>query len=439
VSIDIVGGFESTYLPVHDRDVFETTGHSVRWVQDLERLRATGVRRLRYPVRWHRVESSPGVYDWRTTDATLGYLHERGMTPIVDLVHHTSYPGWLVGGFGDARFGDAYLRFCEAFAARYPWTGEYTLFNEPFSTLFLAGHEAIWPPYGRGLADLVALYRNVLPAIAEAGRMYRDLLPTARHVYVDTCERHSGQPGQPDRYATLANDRRWFVLDALLGRHRDPQRPFVMQVLDAGGEDLLDLEPMSIDVLGLDYYAHCQWHFTDEGGVIPTPQPPPLAALIVEYAERYGVPCMISETNIRGYASDRASWLRYTLEQCEVAVEAGVAVDGYCWFPVIDSADWDSLLYRCEGNIDPVGVWWIDADGERRKSSMSESYELAVAGAAAAELPAYRFRRPVSDWLAGYLPQMAHWDWQPPPESERCSQTASDDDRIEFRIADVGR
>lgn len=57
--------------------------------------------RLRYPVRWHRVEERPGEYDWRDTDQVLGHLHDEGFRPIVDLVHHTSYPRWLEGGFAD--------------------------------------------------------------------------------------------------------------------------------------------------------------------------------------------------------------------------------------------------------------------------------------------------------------------------------------------------
>jgi beta-galactosidase GanA len=71
-------------------------------------LQAAGVSRLRYPIRWHRVESREGQYDWRTTDETLGYLRDRGLRPIVDLVHHTSYPRWLEDGFADKRFGPAY-------------------------------------------------------------------------------------------------------------------------------------------------------------------------------------------------------------------------------------------------------------------------------------------------------------------------------------------
>src|SRR4051812_42928649 len=93
--IPFIGAFESTYQPVHDRDVLETTGHDRRWRSDLRLMRACHVDTLRYPVRWHRIEPEPGVYDWRHTDEVLGTMHVEGMSPIVDLLHHTSYPLWI--------------------------------------------------------------------------------------------------------------------------------------------------------------------------------------------------------------------------------------------------------------------------------------------------------------------------------------------------------
>lgn len=207
--IPFLGAFESTYLPRHDTDVLETTGHDRRWRSDLALLRACGVTRLRYPVRWHRIECEGGVYDWRGTDEVLGHLADTGMAPVVDLLHHTSYPRWLRLGFADPAFPVAYLRFCEAFARRYPHVEAYTLFNEPFATLLLAGHEGIWPPYRRGLRNLVALFTNVLPALVEASRMYRALLPGARHVYVDTCEAHTAAEPAGEATAALNDDRRF--------------------------------------------------------------------------------------------------------------------------------------------------------------------------------------------------------------------------------------
>lgn len=419
-SIPFIGGFESTYQPRFDVDVAETTGHVRRWRADLDLLRSCGVGRVRYPVRWHRIEAVAGRYDWAATDEVLGYMRDNGLRPIVDLLHHTSYPRWLRRGLADRRFAAAYLAYVEAFALRYPWVEEYTLFNEPFTTFLLCGQEGVWPPHLRGLEGFVTLARNVLPAVADASRRLRELLPEARHVYVDTCEGHAAAAPDAGPHAAFANDRRFFLLDLLVGREAARDRPFVAAVVAVGGADLLDLEPGRVDVLGLDYYAHTQWLWLDAAGrgTTPTPRPDPLSTLILTYWNRYQLPCALTETNIRGYASDRASWLKYTLEQCEVASARGVPMEGYCWFPSVDSCDWDSMLTRSSGHIDPVGVFWLDADLDRRASSMSEAYTLAATGTPAADLPAYRFQPPVSEWLRGWLPQMSHWAWQDPPPAE---------------------
>ena len=435
----MIGAFESTYLPAHDTDVTQTTGHDRRWREDIALLQHAGVRQLRYPVLWHRVESEPGRYDWRHTDEVLGHLHDAGLHVIADLVHHTSYPRWLDRGFDDPRYGEAFLRFTTAVAERYPWLPAYTLVNEPFSTMFLAGHAGLWPPYLSGDEGFVRLLRNVLPPLAEASRNYRSLLPDARHVWTDTCESHGPASPAAAPYVARAQQRRFVVLDLMLGRAGAPgQRLYVDRLCEVGGADLLDMEPGHVDVLGLDYYAHCQWSFgpDDVGSTTPRADPVPLADQIVEYWERYRLPIALSETNVRGYASDRATWLKYTLEQCEIAVSRGVPVEGYCWFPVIDSADWNSLLHRCEGAIDPVGAYWLDDALERRESSMSRSWTAAAAGTPAAELPAYRLREPVATWLRGYLDHVPHWQWQDPPEGELCSNDTPPDARMELRVVE---
>ncbi|MDQ4149633.1 MAG: family 1 glycosylhydrolase [Actinomycetota bacterium] len=404
-------------MPHHDVDIVETSEHDIRFRDDLALMKQCGVTRLRYPIRWHRVEAEPGMFDWRHTDEVLGYLVDEGFSPIVDLLHHTSYPNWL-SGFDDPRFASAYLRFCEAFALRHPEVKEYTLVNEPFTTLFLCGHEGIWPPYGKGMKSFVALARNLLPPLSEASRMYRDLLPEARHLYVEPCEGHSASVVEAEAFAVMANDRKNFVIDLLLGRELGPDRPFVAEVMAAGGEDLLSIPPGNIDTLGLDYYAHMEWSHGELCGTCPSPHPLGLAALILEYWDRYRMPLVLGETNIRGYASDRASWLKYTLEQCELAQAAGADLTAYCWFPFVDSLDWDSLLANADRHIDPVGVYWLDESLERHESVMSHAYCKAAAGARSSELVGYNFRPPLDEWLKGLLPQMSHWEWQEPPDPD---------------------
>lgn len=443
-AIELIGAFESTYLPAHDRDIIETSGHDTRWRQDLELMRRLGVTRLRYPVRWQRVEEQRGRYDWAHTDAVMEHLRETGMRPIVDLVHHTSYPRWLRDGFADPRFGPAYLRYAEAVAERYPWIEEYTLFNEPFATLFLSGHEAIWPPYHHGLGGFVGLLRNVLPPVAEASRRLRELLPGARHVWVDSCEGHAALDAAAEPFAALCDDRRFFAIDAFLGRATDRSRPFVRAVAEAGGDDLLALEPGHVDIVGLDYYAHHEWCYrgrthalpdavarglrhphgpghpqeTAVEGIVPSRRPRGLAALAEEYHEHLQLPLIVGETNLRGATSDRATWLKHTLQQTEQARATGVPVDGYCWFGFLDSLDWVSLLERCDGEIDPVGVIRLDAHLRRHESSMSEAWRLAASGVPAADLPAYRLTPETRDWVRHLLPLMDGFAWRDPPAAE---------------------
>jgi beta-glucosidase/6-phospho-beta-glucosidase/beta-galactosidase/glycosyltransferase involved in cell wall biosynthesis len=420
-----VGGFESTYHPASGVDALEVTGHVARYEEDLDQLLDAGVRHLRYPLRWHRIEAEPGVYDWDETDRVLGTLRERGAVPIVDLVHHTSYPDWLTDGFRDERFGPAFVRYATAVADRYPWLGAYTLFNEPFATLFLAGHEALWPPYDRGLPGLRRLLRSVLPALSEAAAYWRAALPHAHHVWVDTAEHHTAT-GPGVEYAALANDRRHVVLDLALGRDLDLGRPFLRELAADGGDDLLALTPLQVDVLGLDYYCHSEWFYDEHGSHAPSPHPVGMAAVVEQYANRYGLPVMLTETNVRGLPSDRTSWMRYTLEQYELALSRGVPLHGYCWFPQVDSADWDSLLARAAGRIDPVGVLSLDADGTRRRTEFTDAWERAAAGAAVTDLAAVRFQPPCDAQLTGLLPTLEHWPWRDPEPAQTVPALRAD-------------
>ena len=92
--LEVWGGIECTVNRVGDRyyDQVELTGHADR-PDDLARVAALGIRRLRYPVLWERVApESPDRLDWRWTDAPLRELRALGMSPIAGLVHHGSGP-----------------------------------------------------------------------------------------------------------------------------------------------------------------------------------------------------------------------------------------------------------------------------------------------------------------------------------------------------------
>jgi glycosyltransferase involved in cell wall biosynthesis/beta-glucosidase/6-phospho-beta-glucosidase/beta-galactosidase len=429
--IPFLTGFESTYLPLHGVDVTQTTGHETMWRRDVNHALQAGARTLRYPLRWHEIEREPGRYDWTVADDVLGHLQAGGASVILDLLHHTDYPDHLADGFRDRRFASAFVAYAEQAARRYPWAQGYTVINEPLATLFLAGHEALWPPYDRGIAGFVGLLRNVLPALATASACWREMVPDAQHVWIDTCEHHRGAPGAGQRHAALANDRRHIILDLALGVHLEENRPFLGELLSGGGEDLLQLQPVQVDVLGLDYYCHSEWFYDHHGAVAPSPVPLGFAALAGHYHRRYGLPLMLSETNIRGLPSDRVTWLRYMLEQYETAVAGGVPLQGFCWFPHVDSCDWDSLLARPGGRADPVGVVGLD----RATTCFTDAWTAAANGAGSVDLPAYELQSPCRERLAGYLPQMASWPWRPPPAESTVPALTVDPCRKETTVA----
>lgn len=423
-SYPFLTGFESTYIPDAGVDSLALTRHTEFFRDDLVLVRNSGVRALRYPAPWHSIEAQRDVYEWGWMDAAMGTLHELGLDPIVDLVHHTSFPPWLEGGFVNPELPQAECSFAGHFAERYPWVRQYTVFNEPWLTAFMCGHQGVWPPHGTSPATFVPMLLNVGRAICEVSELLVSLVPHLQLIHVETCEHHKALDPELEDFVALLNERRFLMHDLVLGR-LDTGHPMFPYLAEYGyrPEDVhwFQEHAARIDVLGLDYYSHSEYQFHSQGAVVPSKDPRGLACVARDYVERYGLPVMLSETNIRGYSTDRLSWLKYTVEQCDQLVADGVDFRGYCWFPFIDSTDWDSLLREARGHVDPVGIYWLDSDRHRRNSSVLSRYftELASGKARAEDLPAFSFRPPVDDALSGFLPQMAHWEWQDPLSADK--------------------
>lgn len=418
--MEFLTGFESTYLPLHDVDVLTLTRHDERWHDDLRLVRDAGIRRLRYPVPWHRIERTRGAYDWRWTDTVLTGLRDLDLAPIADLVHHTSFPRWLVDGFLNPDFPTVYADFCAAFATRYPWVREFTVFNEPLATTLLCTQLGAWYPARRDDTAFPRMAINVARAICVATAAIQRVQPAARFIHVDTAEHHAALDATSEGFVRFVNQRRFLLHDLVLGRV-DATHPLYGLLRERAGFDERDAawfaaHAARIDVLGLDYYPHCEYQFHRDGSVCPSQMLRGFAAIARQYATRYGLPLMLTETNIRGYVTDRISWLKYMVEQCEALMAEGISVEGFTWFPFIDSTDWDSLLAAPRGHIDPVGLYRLDEPRlTRQASELTALYQaLARDQFTAADLPAYRLLTPVSEWLAGFAPQWAHWAWRQP-------------------------
>lgn len=414
-------GFEGTQMFGHGTDVLDTTEHATRFRDDLGLLVRDGIGTFRCCISWHKVERTRGTYDWSWTDAYLHQVRSLGLTPIADPLHHTSFPEWLTDGFAHPDFPARYRDFVEAFARRYPWITNYTVINEPLATAVLSGFTGDWYPYWRERAGIVPIILGKARAIRLVTATLARLIPNLRIVHVDTCERHHALDRPSRAHADFANRLRFVVLDLILGRV-DRAHPLwgmlTRHGLTPAEAASFRANPGHVDVLGLDYYAHSEMGWTTEG------RSEACAAwgfrrVALEYVDRYRLPVMLTETNVRGRIEDRISWLKYMVGECEALAgdldERGSTLEGFCWYPFIDSTDWGSLVRVPNRSIDPQGIYYLSADFDRQGSELSRLYADLVQGEiGAADLPAYRFEDAVLDGrgVRKFLPQMTGWDWK---------------------------
>jgi hypothetical protein len=188
---------------------------------------------------------------------------------------------------------------------------------------------------------------NVGRVICLASETLTGLSPDTRFVHVDTCEAHRALDRQSEAWVRFANARRFLMHDLVLGLiDKSHQLYPYLRKHGAADRDLhwFAEHPAQMDVLGLDYYIHSEmeWRWEEALGrpniAWPVGQPVGFAVLAREYARRYQLPVMLSETNLRGSCLDRLTWLKFMEEQCE-QVAADTDFRGFCWYPSIDSTD----------------------------------------------------------------------------------------------------
>ncbi len=414
-----LGGFESTQMFGTGQDVLGTTRHIELWREDLTRLLKAGIRDLRYSIPWHRIETRRGTYDWQWLDQPLRFMEANGMEPIADPLHHTSFPHWLTDGFLHPEFPALYEQFVSRICERYPFIRKYTVFNEPLPTTLFCSYTGMWYPHCSSDRHFVAMSLQSARAICRASETLRRLKPDVQFVHVDTAEHHQTSDGRSASWVQFANARRFLLTDLVLGRI-SPEHELHAYLINNGASDD-DLRwfrdhPVTIDVLGLDYYIHSEmlWFWCKEKGrpdiAAVTRKPRGFAAVTEDYVGRYRLPVMLTETNIRGTIEERISWLKFMEAECEEFALSGHDFRGFCWYPSIDTTDWWNCCTQATGQTDPQGIWSLDPKSLRRMDTeLSYIYSaLARSNMCSADVPFYGFSADLQRRLRGYA---AMRDW----------------------------
>jgi beta-glucosidase/6-phospho-beta-glucosidase/beta-galactosidase len=352
-------------------DEHELTGHSDSWRSDLELARDLGATAVRYGVSWPLVHVGPDEFDWTVLDEVLPYaVDELGLTIVADLVHYGT-PRWLPGSFADPGYPAAIESFASAFAARYrSRVSHFTPLNEPVTTASFCGLRGIWPPALTGWDGWVAVAVPIALGMARTIAAIRSVHPSATIVHVEAATVVDTDEPLLDDHAELLRGVGWLPTDLMMGRvdARHPLHAWLLQL----GADVTDLEylvehPELPDLVGVNYYPDLSPRrlTTVDGSVAQLSYDrwsTGLGEAMRGFADRYGLPLVVTETSIEGDDALRERWLRDSVAEVNSLAADGIDVRGYTWWPLFDFVDWS---WAAGGsNVEEFVVATATAEGE---------------------------------------------------------------------------
>jgi len=359
-------GIENSYPRLPDgtrHDQLDQCGHYDRWRDDFELACALGVGALRYGPAWYRTNPAPGRYDWSSVDDQMEWLRTSSLTVIADLCHFGA-PDWL-DGLRDPTLPAHLADYARAFVRRYPWVNHFTPINEIFTAANFSGMLGWWNECATGQTSFARTLGNLSVAHERAVDAILAEQPRATIVQAESFERFVPADASLGAMvqAQFWNEARFAALDLTLGV---TPSPFIGELLARSGMPAADSAYLQgrrspgKRWIGVDYYATSEQLVSADGIKRSTSRRVGLAAIALEYHERYRRPLFLSETS--RVAARAVNWLNEQWAETERLVSLGVPVRGFTWFPLGDVIDWRHALREKRGDVDAIGLYNLQRD-----------------------------------------------------------------------------
>lgn len=377
----VATGFECSAPVVRGgirQDELLKTGHWDRYAEDYALAASFGIRYVRWGVPFHIVAPSDRLsdFDWRWTDGALAALRDAGLEPILDLLHF-GLPDDITA-VGDPRLVKRFKIYARAVAERYPWVRYYTPVNEPLVTAVLSAEAGLWNERARDQRSFVAAIDCVVTCAVRGMEIIRESRHDAIFLQSDACSSFQAADPSGEERASFLNEQASVCWDLTYGRRPDDQIVNWLRSNGMSDERLAWFAEHGSSagcIVGHDYYRGNEW--------IVGPGTKPRRAgsrrrgylpLAREYWARYGLPFMISETNIAGALAPR--WLAQVWNDALTLRAEGAPIRGITWYGFVDHVDWDSGLVRDRGKVNHCGLVGLD----RKPHRVGRLYrELALA------------------------------------------------------------
>lgn len=335
-----------------------------RYEQDFDLARSLGMNAHRLSIEWSRIEPRENEWDDSAIDyyrKILVALRERGMVPMVTLLHFTQ-PRWFLakGGWLRDDSPEIFTRFVTRAVERLGDLATlWTTINEPNLYVVLS---YLWkgrPPGAGNAGQAFHVGRNLMLGHAAAYHAIHRLQPT-------------GQAGYALAWRPTAPANPKSPLDRICAWFSDwtNNRVFVRCVTDGvfryplGRGERIPEAAHTLDYLGLNYYFEhpIAFDIRNPGGLfIDTPKvddlkgtlfeswygmgriSPDAFARVLHEAGKLHLPIHITENGMLDAGNGiQERYLITHLAALQRAIRAGIDVRGYFWWTLMDNFEWDS-------------------------------------------------------------------------------------------------
>jgi beta-glucosidase/6-phospho-beta-glucosidase/beta-galactosidase len=359
-------------------DQMEACGHYRHWRTDFDCVEELGIQYLRYGPPLHRTLLGPRRYDWEFADTTFADLKRRNITPIVDLCHF-GVPDWI-GNFQNPDFPALFASYAAAFAERFPWVQLYTPVNEMFICALFSAKYGWWNEQATDDRSFVTALKHVVKANVLAMIEILKRRPDAIFIQSESSEYFHADSPAAIGPAEIMNSRRFLSLDLNYGRRVDSE--MYEFLLDNGMTRdeyhfFLKHRLKQHCILGNDYYATNEHRVFADGHTVASGEVFGYSEITRQYYNRYRLPVMHTETNIReGDAGQEAvHWLWKEWANVLRLRNVGIPTVGFTWYSLTDQIDWDIGLRERNGRLHPVGLY----DLGRNIRSVGRAYRQLIA------------------------------------------------------------
>lgn len=367
--------------------------HFNRWEEDVELIASMNVDAYRLSISWPRVMDKQGCINLdgvRFYTNLLKALKKKGIRTFVTL-YHWDLPQHIEeqGGWVNRQTAFLYANYVEQLVPHFVGlVDSYATFNEPFCSAFLGYELGIHAP---GLTSQKAgrqAAHHILLAHGLAMQVLRRLTPqTMNGIVLNFTPCYSNTDSAEDIAATNFADEYhnlWYLMPIMTGHY-----PNVLNQLDESVRpevmpNDMQLISGSIDFLGINFYTRRFYAkpsdpsklfdelahrppYTDMGWEI---YPESFTKLLLDLHNRFNLPPIYITENGAAmpdvimdgevHDDDRLAYYQSHLIALDKAIEAGVNVQGYFAWSLMDNFEW------AEGYVKRFGLVYVDYETQKR-------------------------------------------------------------------------